>query len=88
MADWEAAGSPPAADRPGEGTVLATDGEGGAHHRYDDTVPLSGMPGDLEALALYAGQSVGLVNNMAGAAEIVTDVVAHARRLTRVPEAS
>ncbi|MFD4763976.1 NAD(P)H-dependent flavin oxidoreductase [Streptomyces sp. NPDC058439] len=88
MADWEAAGCPPAPDRPGEGTMVATDGEGGAHHRYDDTVPLSGMSGDLEALALYAGQSVGLVNNMAGAAEIVTDVVAHARRLTRVPEAS
>jgi NAD(P)H-dependent flavin oxidoreductase YrpB (nitropropane dioxygenase family) len=76
---WEAAGRPPAPDRPGEGQVVATDGSGRQYLRYDDMMPLPGMDGDLEAMARYAGQSAGLVHDVAPAAEIVTTVVDQAR---------
>ncbi len=39
-----------------------------------DVHPVSGMVGDLEALALYAGQSVGLVARTQPAGEIVRDL--------------
>ncbi|HUR14944.1 MAG TPA: nitronate monooxygenase [Mycobacteriales bacterium] len=77
---WEDAGRPVAPDRPGEGDVVATDRGGQPFHRYDDMVPLRGLSGDVEAMALYAGQSVGLVHEVAPAAEIVAAVVAQAQR--------
>ncbi|GAA2076035.1 nitronate monooxygenase family protein [Streptomyces albiaxialis] len=81
MAAWEEAGSPAAPGRPDEGGVVAADEAGGTHRRYEDTVPLAGMTGDLEALALYAGQSAGLVADGAPAADLVTTILAQARRL-------
>lgn len=51
---WEAAGCPAAPGRPGEGAVVATDRRGGSYRRYGDMVPMPGMTGDLEAMALYA----------------------------------
>jgi hypothetical protein len=41
-------------------------------------IPLRGMEGDLEAMALYAGQSAGLVRTSGTAAEIVTALTAEA----------
>ncbi len=38
------------------------------------------MTGDVEALALYAGQSVGLVSHLQSAHDIVKDVVDEAVR--------
>jgi len=76
LAAWEAAGRPAAPDRPGEGDVLATDATGRVEHlRYGDMMPLPGMAGDVEAMALYAGQSAGLVNDLAPAADIVARIV-------------
>jgi hypothetical protein len=60
---WEAAGAPAAPHRPGEGDVVATDRNGVPHRRYEDLMPLPGMTGDLEEMAMYAGQSVGLVGD-------------------------
>jgi len=77
-ADWEEAGSPPAPTRPGEGAVVATASDGRTFLRYDDMIPLRGMEGDLEAMALYAGQSAGLVRTSGPAAEIVTALMAEA----------
>ncbi|ATY10430.1 nitronate monooxygenase [Amycolatopsis sp. AA4] len=74
LTQWEAAGEP-RTDRPGEGDVVATDAVGNPWHRYDDMIPVPGMTGDLEALAHYAGQSAGLVRNIAPAAQIVADLV-------------
>ncbi len=48
--------------------------------RYADVHPVSGMVGELEALALYAGQSVGLVARTQPAGEIVRDLVDEAAR--------
>jgi NAD(P)H-dependent flavin oxidoreductase YrpB (nitropropane dioxygenase family) len=78
---WEAAGQPPAPDRPGEGEVVATDRRGGRHLRYDDMIPMPGMAGDLEAMALYAGQSVGLVHDVVPAARIVEAIALQAARV-------
>ncbi len=51
--------------------------------RYSDTLPLVGMTGDLEVLALYAGQSVGLADRRLPAAQIVRDVAAEAAATLR-----
>jgi nitronate monooxygenase len=58
---WEEAGCPPSGRRPGEGETIAAFPGGEPVQRYADVHPVSGMIGELEALALYAGQSVGLV---------------------------
>jgi nitronate monooxygenase/enoyl-[acyl-carrier protein] reductase II len=79
LRSWEAAGRPAAPDRPGEGDIIARDAAGRAFERYDDTPPLPGMTGDLEEMALYAGQSVGLVHDSAPAADIVAQLVREAR---------
>ena len=39
---------------------------------------MEGMTGELEAMALYAGQSAALVRRRGPAAEIIEDLVAHA----------
>ena len=44
--------------------------------RYSDILPLPGMTGDVEGLAMYAGQSVGLINDVLPAGEIVQQLVA------------
>ncbi|WP_202512453.1 nitronate monooxygenase [Streptomyces sp. SID3343] len=74
---WEAAGRPAASERPGEGDVVAS-GPWGDQLRYGDMMPLPGMRGDLEAMALYAGQSAGLVREVLPAARIVEGFVREA----------
>jgi nitronate monooxygenase len=78
LASWYQAGQPSAPQRPGEGDVVATDSAGRRHVRYGAMMPLRGMTGDLEAMALYAGQSVGLVGDVAPAAHIVARIVGEA----------
>jgi NAD(P)H-dependent flavin oxidoreductase YrpB (nitropropane dioxygenase family) len=68
---WEAAGRPAAPNRPGEGDIIARDRSGRGYERYNDLMPLPGMTGDLEEMALYAGQSVGLVRAGGPARDIV-----------------
>lgn len=68
---WERAGRPPSGTRPGEGEVIAHHADGRPVVRYEDTIPLEGMTGDLEALALYAGQSVDVIGDVMSAARIV-----------------
>jgi NAD(P)H-dependent flavin oxidoreductase YrpB (nitropropane dioxygenase family) len=41
------------------------------------------MSGDLEAMALYAGQSAGLVDDVAPAADIVARIVTEAMAVLR-----
>ncbi len=79
VARWEAAGRPAAPGRPGEGDVVAqTDGR--PVHRYEDAIPLLTTSGDPGALALYAGQSAGLVREALPAAGIVQLILAEARK--------
>ena len=72
---WEAAGRPASGARPGEGDVLATDPDGDRVHRYASTSPRADLSGNVEALSLWAGQSVGLIEDIRPAAEIVQQLV-------------
>ena len=74
-AAWEAAGRPPDGRRPGEGDVIAHFGSGEAIVRYEPAPPMAGTTGDIEALSLWAGQSVALVRRPQPAAEIVAELV-------------
>jgi nitronate monooxygenase len=64
--DWEAAGSPPSGERPGEGDEVAS-----GIPRYASNPPLASTDGDIEAMAMYAGQSVGAIDAIEPAAAIV-----------------
>ena len=63
---WEAAGSPMSGERPGEGEEVVS-----GIPRYAANMPLAGMEGDIEAMAMYAGQSVGAITEVEPAAAIV-----------------
>jgi nitronate monooxygenase len=76
---WEAAGRPDPGDRPGEGETVGSYPSGAPVPRYGDDLPVDGATGDLEAMALYAGQSVGLVGDRRPAGEVVSATVAEAR---------
>jgi nitronate monooxygenase len=72
---WEAAGRPPLGSRPGEGDVIAHFPSGEEIVRYEPGAPLAGTTGEIEALSMWAGQSVALVNRSQPAAEIVAELV-------------
>jgi len=74
VAAWEEAGRPAAGSRPGEGEVVASGPDGSPVPRYSNVIPLPETTGSVEALALYMGQSAGLVTRVQPAAEIVEDV--------------
>jgi len=63
---WEAAGSPPSGERPGEGEEVAS-----GTLRYASDPPLAGVEGEIEAMAMYAGQSVGAIAAVEPAAAIM-----------------
>jgi len=71
---WEAAGRPPLGSRPGEG-VIARFPSGEEILRYEPAAPMVGTTGDIEALSLWAGQSVALARQPQTAAEIVAELV-------------
>jgi NAD(P)H-dependent flavin oxidoreductase YrpB (nitropropane dioxygenase family) len=75
---WEAAGRPLRGQRPGEGDIVARDGAGRPVRRYDDRLPDPALAGDIEAVALYAGQSAGLIHQVQPAGEIVRHLAAEA----------
>ena len=66
---------PETGSRPGEGEPIAARSSGEAIVRYASTMPLEGTTGDIEALSLWAGQSVALARSMQGAADIVAELV-------------
>jgi nitronate monooxygenase len=82
IAVWERAGRPESGKRPGEGEII------GRSRRSDLEMPLgrygvhnpSGfVEGDVEGMALHAGQSAGLVKDLLPAAEVVRRIEAEAR---------
>jgi NAD(P)H-dependent flavin oxidoreductase YrpB (nitropropane dioxygenase family) len=80
---WEAAGKPASGARPGEkqdvGQLLL-----GEHRvllqRYCVIPPLSGFDGDLDAMPLYAGESVERIQDIAPAGELVARLLDELRR--------
>ena len=81
VAAWEAAGRPATGKRPGEGDVVASSKSRGPIVRYRPAPPASDAEGDIDALALYAGQSVALVHKRQPAEEIVREIVGEARSI-------
>lgn len=67
---WRAAGSPPSGSRPGEGQPVATR-NGVPLARYGDDIPTADADGAVDQLAMYAGQSVGLITDVEPAHRIV-----------------
>ena len=77
---WEAAGSPPRGARPDEGEIVGHAGNT-LIPRYSATPPSRMVEGKIEAMALYAGQGVGLVKTPAPAAEIISKIADDAQEL-------
>jgi nitronate monooxygenase len=80
---WEAAGRPPIGKRPGEGEVIGTSRSIGPIVRYQSYTPGADDDGDIDAMALWAGQSVGLLSTVQSAAEIVCQIADEANAVLR-----
>ena len=71
---WEAAGRPPDSQRPGAGDMIAHFASGEAIVRYEPAPPMVGTTGEIEALSMWAGQSVALARKSQPAADIVAEL--------------
>jgi len=80
---WEAAGRPLPGKRPGEGEVIATSRSQGPIVRYQSYTPGNDAEGDIDALSLWSGQSVGLVSKVQSAATIVREIADEAASILR-----
>jgi len=78
---WEAAGRPEMGDRPGEEQVLGEYDDGTPIVRYAVGFPRPGASGDVDAMALYAGQGVGQATSIQHAADVVRDLAREAQRV-------
>jgi nitronate monooxygenase len=63
---WDAAGRPEAGERPSENEEIAP-----GIVRYAVNSPISTIKGDVEAMAMYAGQGVGAIDSVESGAAIV-----------------
>lgn len=82
---WEAAGSPPAGQRPGEGTTIArakrANGTEVDVKRYSSFMLTPEIAVDIEEAPLWAGQSVALIHDIRPAGDIVRELVREADAL-------
>jgi len=84
FAEWEATGRPASGQRPGEGTIVGTVSVAGTTMevpKYGAMPPITGFSGDMESIALYAGESCSLVHDIKPAAQIVHEVVREAEEV-------
>jgi nitronate monooxygenase/enoyl-[acyl-carrier protein] reductase II len=84
--EWEAVGRPPSGRRPGEGEIvgrMTVDGAMADVPRYFVGNPMTDFEGDVEYVALYAGESCELVNDVKPAGVIVRDVVREAEEILK-----
>lgn len=84
--DWVRGGRPPSGQRSGEGDVLGSMTSGGVQvdvARYSAYLPEPGVTADLGHMALYAGESCELVNDIKPAARIVHDLMQEADEALR-----
>ncbi len=80
---WEAAERPSSGERPGQGEVIATSRSIGPIVRYQSYTPGADAEGDIDAMSLWAGQSVGLVSRLQPARDIVHEIVDEAQLILR-----
>ncbi|ELY87067.1 NAD(P)H-dependent flavin oxidoreductase [Natrinema altunense] len=76
---WDGDGRPPAGERPGETDIVATTGGGDRIERYDEALATPDVDGDVESMALFAGQSVGLTETVRPAGSVVATLTAETR---------
>ncbi|UPW01856.1 nitronate monooxygenase [Halorussus gelatinilyticus] len=76
---WQDAGEPPRGERPGEDEVVAETADGDSIARYEDSLAVPEVTGDVEAIPLYAGQSAGLTESVPSA-ETLTERLAEETR--------
>lgn len=69
--DWEAEGCPDTGSKPGEADVVAEHPVYGPAMRYDTVPPMQGHIGEMEAMAMYAGEGVVDVNDLPTASELI-----------------
>jgi nitronate monooxygenase len=81
--DWEAAGRPPAGQRPRAGEIVARSPTRGDVDRYASVTPGPDTTGEIEPLSLWSGQGVALVRKVQPAAEIVREMNGEATRILR-----
>ena len=75
---WEKAGKPKAGHRPDEQKVIGYKANQEPILNYSDNNPIQGTTGNLEAMALYAGQSAGLLKDRIPARQIIEQTIADA----------
>ncbi|MFL6826976.1 MAG: NAD(P)H-dependent flavin oxidoreductase [Bradyrhizobium sp.] len=80
---WETTGRPASGKRPGEGEVIGTSKSAGPIVRYQSYTPGADAEGDIDAMSLWAGQSVGLVSKAQSAADIVREIAEQADSILR-----
>jgi nitronate monooxygenase len=73
---WLDAGRPAPPNRPGEEERVAQRADGSTIVRYSFSAPTREAVGDIEAMALYAGEGVGMVKSREPARVIVSDLAA------------
>lgn len=71
---WERAGRPEPGARPGEGDTVGRRPDGRTITRYADVAPTQEVSGEVESMALYAGQGVALARRVQPAAAIVAEI--------------
>jgi NAD(P)H-dependent flavin oxidoreductase YrpB (nitropropane dioxygenase family) len=71
---WDAAGRPEDDQRPGAGDVIGHFASGEEIVRYEPAPPMTGTTGDIEALSMWAGQSVAMARQPQSAADIVAEL--------------
>ena len=71
---WEDAGCPSTGKRPREGEIVGAFPNGDPIRRYGVPAPMQGASGEIEAFALYAGQSVGLIRDLPLAASVMHEL--------------
>ncbi len=76
---WETAQRPPTGTRPGQGEVIGTSRSVGPIVRYQSYTPGADVEGDVDAMSLWAGQSVALVSKLQPAGDIVREIADEAR---------
>ncbi len=71
---WEGAGCPTTGKRPREGELVGAFPNGDPVRRYGVPAPMQGATGEIEAFALYAGQSVGLIRDLPSVAAVMAEL--------------
>jgi nitronate monooxygenase len=75
VTEWRAAGEPDPGDRPDEDSVVTESADGTPIERYSEALATPDVSGDVDEMALFAGQSAGLTDDVQPAGDVVEELV-------------